>query len=198
MYRRAHAAPRRPASPVAVRLLALAVCAAVLPARAAVIDYQLVALGGSSYRYLYSVTNDGTLPGAAPITEFDLQFDPLLYDESSLTITSAAPITAGWSELLLSSAPGVPATYDALANGAGIAPGSTVSGFAVDFTWLGGGLPGSQPFDIWDPASNALIAQGTTGTTVAPVPLPSTVWILACGLTGLAGLARRRPAIRRR
>lgn len=39
---------------------------------------------------------------------------------------------------------GVEIAYDALATGAGIMPGASLSGFAVEFNWLGTGAPGTQ------------------------------------------------------
>jgi hypothetical protein len=92
-------------------------------------------------------------PRGRDIQAFDILFDSALYLESSLTSVSPPEITAVWDELILTSAPGLPAFYDvqALTGNDGIAPGATVSGFAVEFTWLGDPAgPGIQPFLIYD------------------------------------------------
>jgi hypothetical protein len=38
-----------------------------------------------------------------------------------------------------------------------------VSGFAIEFEWLGNGLPDAQTFVIFDPSTNALLETGRTG-----------------------------------
>jgi hypothetical protein len=171
--------------------LFLAVCLASSRAGATIIRYQLIPLGGIDYQYVYAVENDGTLGGGAPVALFDLLFDPTLYAEASLTAATAAPLANAWDELFLASAPGVPAAYDALALAGGVADGATVSGFTVTFTWLGAGTPGSQPFEIYDPLTFALLEQGLT---VNATPLPPTTWLLGSGAAAL--LARRARARR--
>lgn len=169
-------------SPTSRWPLVLAVFGALLapgPARAIAIRYSLTPLGGDSYRYEYSVANDGTLPGAGAVRLFDVLFDPEAFEESSLAIATPSPLSDSWDEIVLASAPSVPAAYDALATAGGVANGASVSGFAVTFHWLGAGLPGSQPFEIYDPATFSLLETGVT----APVPEP------AVGLLAAAGLA---------
>lgn len=153
------------------------------PAAATVIEYNLVGLGSDKYRYEYAVTND-TLGSSLGL--FDILFDPVFYDEGSLTLASDASIAASWNESFFTSAPGVDATYDAFALGPGIADGATLSGFAVEFTWLGLGLPGAQSFEIYDPATFALIGQGFTslassGPGPTPIPEPMTLLLVALG-----------------
>ena len=171
--------------------LAVAVAAAGFlgsEARAAVIRYELIPLGGSDYRYVYTVENDGSLGTGVPVELFDVLFDPTLYDEASLSATTPALLANDWDEIFLTSSPGVPAAYDAFALAGGVADGATVSGFAVDFTWLGPGTPGSQPFEIYDPVTFALLEQGATLITV---PLPPTPWLLISGAGALVAYRRK-------
>jgi hypothetical protein len=120
---------------------------------------------------------------------FDILFDPANFLESSLTISTPSPLALGWDQLILASAPGVPAAYDALATGGGIADGATVAGFAVEFTWIGTGLPGSQPFAIYDPSTFDLLSEGTTTSVV---PIPAAAWLLGSGIAILLGCGGTR------
>jgi hypothetical protein len=177
---------------VGSRLLAVLACLAAWawaePARAIRIDADIDPLGGASYRAVYSVHNDGSLGAGAPVLLFDVLFDPALYLEASLQIVTATPLSSAWSELLLASAPGLPAAYDALALGPGIADGATVAGFAVEFEWLGVGSPqGSQPFVVYDATTFAVLEEGAT--LVPEAGLPS---LLALALAGLALRLGRR------
>jgi len=156
------------------------------PALATSVQYTLLPLGGDSYRYEYSVSNDGSLGSGVGIQLFDLLFDPTQYAESSLVITTPLPLSADWDQTFLASAPGDPAAYDALALAAGIADAATVGGFSVDFAWIGTGAPGSQPYRIYDPTSFALLAEGVTSSST---PEPATVWLLGAPL-GLLTLRR--------
>lgn len=157
-----------------------------VPAQAVSVQYDVAALGGSQYRYNYSITNDGTLGSGTAVQLFDIFFDPANYLESSLTITTPAALGQNWDQLILASAPGVSAAYDALALAGGIANGATVAGFAVEFSWIGLGTPGSQPFEIYDPTTFVLLERGVT----SPVPVPAALWLLVSGLGAFAGFCR--------
>jgi hypothetical protein len=136
------------------------------------ISYTLVPMGGNSYKYVYSITNNGTLTGSAPVQLFDILFDTSQYQESSLQIVTPPNLNAQWSqEILTGIPPAIPAAYDALALAGGVPAGTTVTGFAVQFTWQGTGTPGPQPFEIYDPVSFALLQSGQT--TSAPVSVPA-------------------------
>ena len=135
------------------------------------VSYDLVPMGGNVYRYVYSITNNGSLGSNVRVQLFDILFDTSLYREPSLQIVTPVNLSAQWSQLLLTSLPGVPAAYDALALQGGIPPGSMVSGFAVQFTWLGSGTPGSQPFQIFDPTTFQLLQTGQTAGTPSSAPL---------------------------
>lgn len=159
-------------------------------ATATPIQYELTALGGSAYRYTYTVTHDGSVTG--PLSAFDIDFDAALYDEASLQIVSDAGVQADWDETILGSGVGVPALYDVVTSGAGLGPGESATGFAVEFQWLGAGLPGTQGFSLFDPQTFAILATGQTaiiGGGGGTVPEPGTIGLL---LVTLALISRAR------
>lgn len=167
----------------------LSLAAAQAPARAIGISAEITPIGVDSYRATYSVHNDGSLGSGVPVLLFDLFFDPADYLESSLSIVSPASVSSDWDELLLASAPAVPAAYDALALGAGIPDGATAMSFAVEFHWLNTArLPGSQAFAIYDPDTFELLE---TGDTVV-VPEPGTFALLGGCLAVLTATRRTR------
>ena len=143
-----------------------------------VIDYALASLGGGEYQYNYSVFNDGSLGPNVPIQLFDIFFSPALYQAGSLVIVTPNPPSAQWSQEILASVGTAPADYDAFALNGGIPVGSTVSNFAVQFEFIGQGLPGAQPFEISDPNTFAVLQTGETAVPVV-APEPSTFWMLA-------------------
>ncbi|MEO5734106.1 MAG: hypothetical protein ABIN96_11865 [Rubrivivax sp.] len=160
-------------------------------AAAVTIDYELTALAAPGrYEIRYTATNTSL---AAGLGWFSVDFDPALYDESSLLISSAG--VGAWSEQILASLPifGVPAQYDVIkTGGAPLGIGQSEAGFAVQFTWLGAAMPGAQAFTVYDPSSFNILDAGFT--TAVPEPSSTAQWLL--GLLGLAGLAatRNRPA----
>src|SRR5438128_1197289 len=123
----------------------------VTSAHAIQILYDLDTLGGNQYQYNYTVVNDGSTGGAVEL--FDILFDPVLYDESSLAITTQNPLAAAWDETFLASGLLVPAAFDAYALSGGVPNGGSASLFSVSFTWFGADLPASQQFEIYDPNS---------------------------------------------
>jgi len=166
-------------------LLALLLCA-MSAAHAASIGYTATSLGGTQWRYDYTVSNT-TL--AVPIAEFTLFFSVGPY--ANLHDISTAP---GWDVLLVQPDPAIPASgyFDALALAGGIAPGATARGFSVTFDYLGAGSPGAQPFSILDPVSFIELEAGIT--QAAAVALPSTPWLLLAGVLAMACLRRRQLA----
>ena len=131
--------------------------------------YSLINLGGGEFQYDYSIYNNGTLGSGVPVQLFDVAFDPALY--SGLSIVTPNPLASNWTEQIFPPVGSSAADFDvSTPQNGGIPVGSTVSGFAVDFTWLGQGQPGSQPFQVFDPNSFAQLQSGNTVTTVS---LPS-------------------------
>lgn len=173
-------------------VLALVLLVHIQTANAVSIHYDLTALGGDDYRYEYIVANDGSLGAGVALEWFAILFDPALYDETSLTIVTANPPAAEWDELILGSGLLIDAAYDVFALGGGIADGDSVAGFAVEFTWLGAGMPSAQAFEIYDPVSLNVIETGSTRTTVTGVPEPGTLALLLLAAFAAAMLRRKR------
>lgn len=169
-------------------LLCGLICLTQEVAASSSVSFKITALGGDHYRYDYTVNNNWA--GDA-ITGFTIYFDPTRYDESSLSIVSAPTVAAGWDQLILGSGIGLDAAYDVLALGTGVAPGQSVDGFAVEFTWLGTvGTPGVQPFDIYDSATFRVLESGIT--TVSSVPEPGGVPLFVLGIALIAYSRKRR------
>ncbi|MBI4582349.1 MAG: hypothetical protein HY718_21825, partial [Planctomycetes bacterium] len=120
-------------------LLLTTVSAESLAVDPATISYDLTAFGGGRWRYDYDVTNVSL---ADPIREFTIWFDHSLYQD--LVLATPDPLAADWSELVVQPAPSLhdDGFYDALKMSGGITAGAHVGGFAVEFDWLGAGLPG--------------------------------------------------------
>lgn len=154
-----------------------------------VIDYGLTALGGNEYQYTYSVFNDGSLGANVPIQLFDIFFSPALYQAGSLDIVTPDPLNSQWSQEILASVGTAPAAFDAFALGGGIPVGNTVAGFAVQFEWIGAGLPGAQAFQISDPTSFNVLQNGKTMSNAGAgaTPEPSTFWMAMALAIALAG-----------
>lgn len=160
------------------------------PARAAIIAYELTDLGLGEYRYDYTVTNDGTI--TAELRLFDILFDPTLYDEASLLNVSDSALATDWDQAFLASGIGFPAAFDVLALNFDLGFQESITGFAVQFRWLGAGLPGPQVFEIYDPNTFDLLGTKTTAFSVVSVPEPASLLLLGGGLLSLIALNRRR------
>ena len=168
---------RGPLSALVVALLLIAG-----PARAATIDTTLLDLGGSVWEATFSITNDL----AVDINQFTVYFDVASYRSLGL-----GPTPTDWDAIVLQPDPLLPddGIYDALALTAGLAPGTSLGGFTVQFLFLGAGAPGPLQFDIVDPDTFDVLASGASVPTV--VPLPAAAWLLVSGCW-LLTFSRRR------
>ena len=166
---------------------------------AADISFTLTQHGGNTWEYTYTVTNTGDPGPGTNIQWFSLDFDPVLYDEASLTVTSPAAINADWDQNIFPSGPGLDAVYDVFALAGGIPPGESQTGFSIRFDWIGPAAPGAQPFAVYDPATAGLLFQGNTNSGSAisiPVFNGLAGGLLLLGLILLAMLRlRRRTAV---
>ena len=163
-------------------LIATLLFAGSLSAQATLITSDLVQLDTNTWQSTYKITND-TLP--FDIEEFSIYFDFSLFE--NLVATGAPP---DWDPLVIQPDAGLPddGFYDALALAVGVIPGDMLSGFMVEFDYLGVDIPPSQAFDILDPFNFDLLDSGEvifTSVTELSVPAPATLGLLAIGLLGL-------------
>ncbi|PVV17345.1 MAG: hypothetical protein B6D78_18935 [gamma proteobacterium symbiont of Ctena orbiculata] len=130
------------------------------------IYYDYLDLGAGRYEYNYTVDNQT----ASAIEEFTVWFDLGLYD--NLLITASPGLD--WDGLAAQPDPLLPddGFADWLTFGAAINPGESLSGFSVEFDWLGDGTPGSQFFEIVDPIEFVALSSGFTQTAPPPPPPP--------------------------
>lgn len=166
-------------------LILMSVVMAEEPVEPVEIRYEATDLGAGRWEYTYDVYNNSLTEG---IDEFTIWFGINSYDNLSIGISDPC-VVANWNEVVWQPEPflGDDGGYDALATGLDIAIGQNVSGFAVSFDWLGTGNPGSQFYEIIDPADYSTIYSGQT------VPEPTTVILF--GIGGLALLRKRRDKI---
>ncbi|WP_281561224.1 PEP-CTERM sorting domain-containing protein [Thalassomonas sp. RHCl1] len=149
---------------------------------ATLITSDLVQLDANTWQGSYKITNN-TLP--FDIEEFSIYFDFSLFE--NLAATGAPP---DWDPLVIQPDIGLPddGFYDALALAVGVIPGNMLSGFMIEFDYLGLDLPPAMPFEILDPFTFDLLDSGEvifTSITELPVPAPATLGLLALGLLGV-------------
>lgn len=168
-------------------LCAALVIAPSFSATASTIDlkYSLEDLGSGRYRYDYTLVNASFSSG---VKWFSVDFDPSNVDEGSLVISS--PSASDWIAQVLYSAPGLPAMFDASTSGLGVSAGQSLSGFSVEFNWLGSGLPASQAFAVYDPTNFNVVESGFT-TTAVPEPLAGSLALSGLGFLFLQYRLRR-------
>lgn len=158
-------------------------------AHAAAVTGVYTKLGGSNWLGTFSLANTGDQPG---ITGFTVYFPQDNF--SSLTLRSSP---RSWDAIVVE--PDVslrsPGFIDAfvLDSARALTNGQYQDGFAVQFSYLGHGVPGALPFDIVDYDYNVL-SSGTTVMAVVMVPEPSSAVLLCIGgaLIGFAIMRRRR------
>lgn len=155
---------------------------------ATVVTYETTNLGAGVWQYDYSVKND-TL--SSPIEEITIYFSLGLY---SNLLSVFAP--QDWDSLVAQPDQSLPADgfLDSLALATGILSGHTIAPFAVQFTWLGSGVPASQPFEVIDPISFSVSDVGNTTAYSQPpsVPEPGTMSLYILGIAVLLQLSLHR------
>ena len=72
--------------------------------------------------------------------------------------------------------------------------------FTVDVVWLstGAGVPGSQPYELFDPDFNRLEPPGVQQTVAQAIPEPQTNLLMLAGFVLLVAMAVRRESLRSR
>lgn len=155
---------------------------------AATIQFQLADLGGTLHRYNYFVSGFTFQQNQ----ELDISFDPALY--GPLT-NGVAPSSFDMLLLQPNNPLGAQGLYSALAL---VNNPSLTGSFGVDFTFLGSGKPGSQPFTIgfFDQGGMHVIQSGLTTPLIQNAVPESTS--LSLGSVGLfmgavLWVVRRRP-----
>lgn len=178
--------------------LSLSLALAALPAlsllptssQAALVGTSYSLVAGNTWKASFSFSNGAGDPAAPGLTVF---FDETLY--ANLT-SAVAP--AGWDPLVVQPDPVLGAGFfDAYAYDPADAlqPGQTLSGFSVQFDFVGSGAPGALAFEFYRFDGADLVSLQTGTTTVVPatdVPEPATAWLGAAALLGLLGASRRK------
>jgi hypothetical protein len=157
------------------------------PAGAVTIFFEVTDLpdalpGEDLYRYEYSLS-DFPFPAGYG---FSIFFDHVLY--TSLE-SPPPPVGPDWDILSIQPDPGLPddGLFDTLA----LVDAPTLTGFMIEFVWLGAGVPGNQSFVIYDSAFAAIESGRTTTRTVA-VPEPPALGLLLLSLFAPFLWARRK------
>lgn len=159
-------------------------------ANATTITYETSNISGNRWQYMYSIANDTPLPS---LKEFTVYFDYALYANLSLVNSPS-----GWDPLVVQPDTILDAEQDGYYDAyslAGLMMGNAVTGFMVEFDWLGSPSgPGVQAFEVINPDNFSMIESGTSvlaQDSNAPIPEPSTVLLTALGLAGFV-LSRRK------
>jgi hypothetical protein len=150
------------------------------PLSAGSIWFQVVSLGSNAYQYDYTI--DYSL---LKYQEIDIRFDPALYTGLNNGIANS---DFSLSLLQPNNPHGAFGDFNLLAL---IDDPSLVGPFSVQFTYLGAGEPGRQPYLVhqFDPTGKNIIATLAEGST-ATVPEPATWFLAGVGLS-IGGILRR-------
>jgi hypothetical protein len=159
---------------------------------ALVVQYQAtdvadVTPGLDTWQYHYIVSGNLDVGGG-----FTLVFDESLYSDLALL----PPFDPVWFSIVTQPDPGLPAS--GLVSQTNLGPGTAFNGSAFDlqFTWLGAGTPGSQPFDVLD-GNGDFVASGATVLPGAVVPEPGPASLMLAGLLALLVPIRRMSSAKR-
>ncbi|MFT3818345.1 MAG: hypothetical protein QM750_12040 [Rubrivivax sp.] len=172
--------------------LALGLAALSTVSQAALVGVSYSLLSGSTWQASFSFSNGAGEDPAPGLTVF---FDEALYANLA---NAVAP--AGWDPLVVQPDLVLGAGFfDAYVydDADALQPGQTLSGFSVQFDFLGTGAPGTLGYEFYRFDGNDLVSL-QTGTTItvpaADLPEPATAWLGAAALLGLLGASRRRAA----
>jgi len=153
----------------------------VLAGPVLIINYQAIPISSSLWQYDYAVSY---APGSQLLGQyeaFDIFFDFTMYANLQNAVAGA-----NWDPLVLQPDTGIPAdgVFDVMAN---VSQPPLPDVFSIQFDWLGGGVPGSQPFSLvqYDAAGNLVSGPYSPGqTTPSSLPEPGTLPLLSLGLAG--------------
>jgi hypothetical protein len=146
--------------------------------------------GQDLWRYDYTVSGRTFLQSEF----FDIFFSSTLY----ATLTSPTGPSADWDVAILQQpTPGNLPPFDrGMFDAFALTANPSLSGvFSVNFVYLGGGTPGSQPFVIFDASAN-IVESGVTSVAGTTVPEPSMSIPFSFGLIAWAIYFRRKSAVR--
>lgn len=119
---------------------------------------------------------------------FTLIYDSMRY----ANLAGTTPLGAEWDQVIIQ--PGLPGTFDGLQFNTALANiVDATATFEVEFDWSGVGLPGPQPYEVFDDQFNLISASRTTPfAVVASVPEPDTLFLVLAGLLLLLRRGQRR------
>ena len=175
-----------------------AICALVIlsPAQAETIQFVATDLvdvnpGENLWQYDYTVSGHNFLQGEF----FDIFFDPSLYS----TLTAGPAPNADWDVAVLQqpNPANLPPFDTGIFDSFALINGASLTGvFSVSFIFLGSGVPGAQPFQIFDADLPPNLVNAGLTSPPAAVPEPSTAILFFTGLIGCA-ILHRKSGIRR-
>ena len=169
--------------------LLILVFTVVNPSIATTINYEITNILGNRWQYNYSVYNDSL---TSDIEEFLIFFDHNAFDNLAVV---DSPLN--WDPLVVQPDSSLPddGYFDILALSSGIAPGTSLSGFLIDFDYLYSGTPGSQYFEVRDSTSFDLLETGNTVLVSGNVPEPNTMFLAIIGIVPLLSriFAKEKP-----
>lgn len=155
-----------------------------ITANAASVKYEAVALGGTSWRYDY------TLQGNATATAFDGL--TIYFAASSFGQLSNELAPSGWETLVVQRDTGIPADgfLDLLNLGGSLSGALTPVVFSLRVEYLGTGLPRSQRYELYQSTPFSVVASGET-VQVGAIPEPRTNALMLLGLGAVVALRKR-------